>query len=178
MDANGFSDLMPDGLHGVQRGHRFLKHHADVIAADGAELGFRQGQQVLIPQHDMTARLRPLRQQLHRRQRGHGFARAAFAGHGHDLSGIDGQGDIMQDVEPVDRQRQVGDTQQGHLRVTRSRGSSASRSPSPIRFSPSTVRIIAKPGTSAICGAMLTMVCASASMRPQEGVGGCAPSPT
>ena len=169
---------MADGLHRVQRRHRFLKHHADVIAADRAKLGFGQGQQVLIAQHDMTARLRPLGQQLHRRQRGHGFARAAFAGDGHDLSGVDTEGHALEDIEPVDRHRQVGDAKQAHIRRTRNRGSSASRSPSPIRFSPSTVRMIANPGTSAICGAMLTMVCASASIRPQDGVGGCAPSPT
>ena len=65
-----------------------------------------------------------------------------------------------------------------HVRTRRSRGSIRSRSPSPIRLSPSTVRTIASPGNRASHGAIATSVWLSASIRPQDGVGGCAPSPT
>ena len=77
-----------------------------------------------------------------------------------------------------DGEIEVGDGQQTHIRSTRMRGSSRSRRPSPMRLRPSTVRMIAPPGMSARWGAKLTMVCASASIRPQLGRGGCAPSPT
>ena len=58
-----------------------------------------------------------------------------------------------------------------------SRGSSRSRSPSPSRLSPSTDNAIATPGHTASSGAWNISVCASASMRPQLGCGGCVPRP-
>ena len=65
-----------------------------------------------------------------------------------------------------------------HALARRTRGSIRSRSPSPIRFRPRTVSTIARPGTSARWGAREIIVWLSASIRPQDGIGGCAPSPT
>ena len=121
--ADRFRHLLPDGLNRVQRCHRFLENHANVIAARLAKLRFGQRVQVTIPQHDAPLRPGALRHQLHDRQRRHALARAAFAGDRHDLSGVDGEADIMQRVELVDRQVQVLDGQQGHTRATRRRGS-------------------------------------------------------
>jgi hypothetical protein len=59
----------------------------------------------------------------------------------------------------------------------RSRGSSASRKPSPTRLSDSTTRKIASPGQIAIHGALVRKRCAALSMLPQDGAGGCWPSP-
>src|SRR5260370_41803889 len=59
----------------------------------------------------------------------------------------------------------------------RSRGSSASRRPSPTRLNDSTTRKIAKPGHSAIHGALVRKRCAEFSMLPQDAAGGCCPSP-
>src|SRR2546421_9677327 len=56
-------------------------------------------------------------------------------------------------------------------------GSSASRRPSPTRLNDSTTRKIASPGHSAIHGALVRKRCAEFSMLPQEGAGGCCPSP-
>ncbi len=39
-------DLAADGQDRVERGHRFLEDHRDVVAADGAHLGRRQIEQV------------------------------------------------------------------------------------------------------------------------------------
>ena len=81
-------------------------------------------------------------------------------------------------AEEIARGLAGGDEEPRHARIRRMRGSRRSRSPSPIRLSPSTVSTMARPGTSARCGASAIIVWLSASIRPQEGVGGCAPSPT
>ncbi len=39
MDDGGFGDLIPDGEDGVQRRHRLLKDHGDLVAAHRAQLG-------------------------------------------------------------------------------------------------------------------------------------------
>src|ERR1700693_3167940 len=57
------------------------------------------------------------------------------------------------------------------------RGSSASRRPSPNRFSDSTRMKIASPGQTAIHGACDMKFLAVLSMLPQEGLGGCWPRP-
>src|SRR5882724_8454782 len=59
----------------------------------------------------------------------------------------------------------------------RSRGSSASRRPSPTRLNDSTTRKIARPGHSAIHGALVRKRYAELSMLPQDGAGGCWPRP-
>src|SRR5438477_9574087 len=59
----------------------------------------------------------------------------------------------------------------------RSRGSSASRRPSPTRLNDSTTRKIASPGQTAIQGALVRKRCAALSMLPQDGAGGCWPRP-
>src|SRR5215831_10493307 len=56
-------------------------------------------------------------------------------------------------------------------------GSSRSRRPSPRRLSPSTVRAIAPPGNTANHGFIDRKLCASRSMSPQDGCGGCVPRP-
>src|SRR5439155_2683124 len=56
-------------------------------------------------------------------------------------------------------------------------GSSRSRSPSPSRLSPSTVRAMAPPGNTANQGFIDRKFCASLSMSPHDGCGGCVPRP-
>src|SRR5256886_9598296 len=67
--------------------------------------------------------------------------------------------------------RVIGDV--GHART-----SSASRKPSPMRLTASTVRPIASPGKSDTHGATRSRSRPSATLAPQEGGGGGAPSPT
>src|SRR5688572_536472 len=59
----------------------------------------------------------------------------------------------------------------------RSRGSMASRSPSPNRLNPRTTRPIARPGKTEIQGAVLRKSRPSEIIEPQDGVGGWAPRP-
>src|SRR5436305_7183236 len=68
----------------------------------------------------------------------------------------------------------------GHAEALRphlSRGSRASRRPSPRRLNDSTVRKIARPGHTAIQGALTRKRCAELSMLPHDGAGGCWPRP-
>src|SRR5690606_2085437 len=58
-----------------------------------------------------------------------------------------------------------------------SRGSSASRKPSPRRLKPSTTRKIAPPGKIDIQGACVMKFFAVFSIEPQDGLGGCWPRP-
>src|SRR5690348_8307840 len=58
------------------------------------------------------------------------------------------------------------------------RGVRASRSPSPNRLMPTTVRPMASPGNSDTHGATRSRSRPSATIAPHEGVGGAAPSPT
>src|SRR5437588_269379 len=62
--------------------------------------------------------------------------------------------------------------------VGHARTSSASRKPSPMRLTASTVRPIASPGKSETHGATRSRSRPSATIAPQEGVGGGAPNPT
>ncbi len=77
----------------------------------------------------------------------------------------------------TDRSRTSSSGMPGPQRFLARRGSSRSRRPSPSRFSPSTAIAIATPGNTASRGAWNISVCASLSMRPHEGCGGCVPRP-
>src|SRR5206468_5435492 len=65
----------------------------------------------------------------------------------------------------------------GHAIRPKPRTSSASRRPSPSRFSPSTARPIATPGAIETHGATRSKSRPSATIAPHDGVGGCAPRP-
>ena len=176
MDAQHLGHLIADIHQRVQRRHRLLKDHADAVAANPAQLILGQIQQVLFVQQHLSPRLRAMRQQAHDRQRRHRLARAALADQPGDPPGFQLQVNVAQNGAAMDGDGQV--PRLDHACITFSRGSSASRSPSPKRFSPSTVRKMQRPGMTATWGARVTKVCASASIRPQLGVGGCAPRPT
>ena len=52
MNKDRFSDLRADGLHRVQRCHRFLKHHAHHVPAQRAKVLFSDVKDVGVVQHD------------------------------------------------------------------------------------------------------------------------------
>ena len=148
--AQRLAHLRADGLNGVQCGHGFLKDHADVGAANTQPVAFAQMREVAPVQGDGPGRRRPGRQQSDHGERGHRLAGAALAHQPGDLSRRDRQVHVAQDRRAVDRQRQVGKLD--HPRTRRRRGSSASRNPSPSRFSPRTMPTMARPGRIASCG--------------------------
>ena len=52
MDLEHLADLLLDGVERVERGHRLLKNHGNLIAADMAEPVERQRHQILVLESD------------------------------------------------------------------------------------------------------------------------------
>ncbi|MPL75522.1 hypothetical protein SDC9_21346 [bioreactor metagenome] len=178
VDDQRLGHLIADRHQRVERGHRLLKDHPHAGAAQPAQLAFGKRGDLAPGQPDRAGAVRALGQEPHHRQRRHRLARARFADKAEDLARLKVQRDVAQHLGRADADAEAPDRKQAHVSRPRSRGSSASRSPSPRRLSPNTVSTIASPGNSATCGAIATIVCASASIRPQLAVGGCAPRPT
>ncbi len=53
VQAVGFDDLAADIVQGVERGHRLLKNHADVAAADARDVGFAEARNFAIIECDL-----------------------------------------------------------------------------------------------------------------------------
>ena len=75
--------------HGVERGHRLLENHGDVVAAHAAHGAVRRGRKIapLRVRYGRTARAIGLRQQPHDRSAVIDFARAGLAGKAQRLAG-------------------------------------------------------------------------------------------
>src|SRR5277367_504228 len=90
---------MADRQHWIERGHRLLKDHRDLIAADVPHLGLAQAQKIAAGEADRAGDdpSRRRRDQTQDRQRSNTLAAAALAD--------DGEGLARQDVErnPADR---------------------------------------------------------------------------
>ena len=78
---DGFRDLIADGEHRVERGHRLLEDHRQLVAAQIAQASCRQLQQILALEQHLTAGDAPgrLRHEAHDRERGDALAAARFA---------------------------------------------------------------------------------------------------
>ena len=150
VDAQGFGDLVADGAHRVEGRHRFLEDHAKLVAAQGAHLGLWPIEQVDPVKTGSATRARPVGQQLHQRKCRHRLARSAFADQSEGLARLHGKIHIPQDRRAMDIERQA--VHLDHCRTLLSLGSSMSRSPSPIRFSPRTISTMASPGSTASIG--------------------------
>ena len=59
MEPDRLGDLAPDRPGRVQRGHRVLEDHPDVVAADLAHLGLGQGDEVAAVEPDLPAEIWP-----------------------------------------------------------------------------------------------------------------------
>ena len=53
--AHGFGDLVADGQDRIERGHRLLEDHRDLVAADAAHLLVAQRERDLVPRNCMLA---------------------------------------------------------------------------------------------------------------------------
>ena len=148
MQPQRLADLAADRQHRVEARHRLLEDHRDVVAADVAHLAARTVAAGRVPSKRMRAGdlARRLGDQPQDRHRGDRLAAAGFADDGQRLAGVDVEGDA---VDRADRRRpgvremglEVLDFEQRHRAQSRfgQRGSSASRRPSPSRFTASTV---------------------------------------
>ena len=113
--------LLADREDGIQRGHRILKDHRDVVTTYCAHLGIRQLHQIAVFEqhlaaHDFSRR----RNQTHDRQRGHRLAAAAFAHQPQQLAAIEVKADVIYGAHDSRARREMGlqivNFEQVHLR--------------------------------------------------------------
>ena len=94
----GFTDLLLDGVHGVQRRHGLLKDHGDVLAAQLAQRRGGEGGDVHLPavallkaDGALTAHSQRKGEQSHDRGAGNALAAAGLAHHAEVLPFADGE---------------------------------------------------------------------------------------
>ena len=100
--------LPPDREDRIQRGHRLLEYHADLVAADFAHGGRVGGSEVdrlpvgTVEVHG-TGRDAAAAEidEAHDRQRGDGFAGAGLADHAERLAGLNGEADVAHAGNPA-----------------------------------------------------------------------------
>ncbi len=185
----------PTRIKRIQSRHGFLKDHPDIPAADAAQLTFTLAAERLAAPAHRSHRTRPRGQQLHDGERRHRFSRSRCADQAENLAGAELERQVLDDVRRADRHAQrvyfqesrigaspgilaLGTLALGLRRLAHGMRSRRRRKPSPSKFKPRTNNTTAMPGKSARDGARAVSVCASLSIRPQLGVGGCAPRPT
>ena len=183
MQLQDFDDLVLDRVQRIERGHRLLEDHGDLVAAHLAQLLFAHGQQVGALEQDLAGGMAGagVGQKLQHRQRRDRFAGAGFTDQRHGLA----LGDIEGDV--VDRDRlaaalaegdaEVLDAEQGrfaHLNVLR--GSKASRVASPTKTSSDSISEMTTNPDMPSQGA-LRLRCACFSNSPSEAEPGGRPKP-
>ncbi len=103
---DGFGDLLSNGAHRAHRGHRFLKNHRNLVAADVADfisLGIQVGQidhfaedvavlfHLSVKEHIALDNFSRRRNQAQQRKRGDALAAAAFSHHAHRLTALNVQ---------------------------------------------------------------------------------------
>ena len=81
METHGLGDLVAHREHRVERRHRLLEDHRDLVAPDLRHLVLGELREVAALEHDRRGRLDPARQvdQPHDRERGHRLAAAGLA---------------------------------------------------------------------------------------------------
>src|SRR5690606_15836551 len=155
VQAQRLADLVADGIDRVQRGHRLLEDHRDLVAADAPQRRFVARGEVRAAQADRAALdAAGRRHQPHDRQGGHALAAAGFAYQAQRLAGHQRKADLVEHrgaaAARVERHGQALDLEYrrgGIHSRPRSVGLSASFRPSPIRLTASTVRKMAAPGS-------------------------------
>ncbi len=119
VQANGFGDLAADGHRGVERGHRVLEDHRDLVRADVPHLAFGRRDDVLVADQDAPGGdVADVRQELHDRQPDRALAapgltdqaQAFTLGNGerHPVDSPDGRGAEVEFGVEVDYVENVG----------------------------------------------------------------------
>ena len=96
--AQALGDLLADGQHRIERGHRLLEDEADLLGADLVQFIAGERHQVAALEHDLALddAARRHRDQFQDRHRRDGLAAAGFADDAERLALVDG------DVDAVD----------------------------------------------------------------------------
>ena len=114
-----FAHLLLDRVQRIERGHRLLEDHRDLVAPDVAERARIEGQEVHAVEADAARRVRRggVGQEPQDRQRRHRLARARFADERHGLGLADIEGHIADGVgdgiSAAEIDRQILDRYQG-----------------------------------------------------------------
>ena len=97
VQAHRLGDLVAHGEDRIERGHRLLEDHGDLVAADLAHLFLVELGEVPPLVTDLAADDAPraLLEELHHRQRGDALAAARFADQAHGLAFRDGERDAV-----------------------------------------------------------------------------------
>ena len=106
-------DLLADGQHRIEAGHRLLEDHGDVVAPDLLHRLLGKRQQVAPLQRDPPLDAAGAAgEQAHDRQRGDALARAGFPDDGERLLRVDVEADVAEDLAPaaarVEPRREAG----------------------------------------------------------------------
>jgi hypothetical protein len=108
-----------DRVDRVQRGHRVLEDHRDLVAAQRAELARRGMQDVLAVEEHLAARDRvDLRVEAHDRQAGDALAAAGLANDAESLAILDREADAVDGLDDAvvgaEMRLKVADLEQRH----------------------------------------------------------------
>jgi hypothetical protein len=105
--------LIADSNDRIERRHRILEDHRDVLAPHALHLAVRQGSEVTAHEPNCTADdlCRRFRQQTHYRQCSERLATSGFADDRHSLSGSNRQ------RQPVDRRQHAAPREQRNLKL-------------------------------------------------------------
>src|SRR5262245_16255335 len=188
MQLHDLADLLFDGMQRIERGHRLLEDDGDFFAADSAHIMQRGVQQILAREPDLARGMhrRRVRKQAHDGERRDRLAGAGFTHQGNGLALADAERYAVNGLDGVaagtEVHRQVADVDEGglvqHVRLHRNvlRGSSASRTPSPMKMSRLSRPAMEMKAVMPSQGACrLALPCASNS--PSEGEPGGKPRP-
>ncbi len=155
MEPQRLADLRADRQDRIERRHRLLEDHRDLVAAHKPHRLVVETQQVAAAERHGTADDAAgwLRDQAHDGERRHALAAAGFADDGERLAAAQRERHVVHRLDdalageeegpqPLDREDDVGVCRRGH--PSRCRGSRMSRTASPSRLVPNTTRLIAR----------------------------------
>ena len=109
MQTQRFGNLLANREDRIQRGHRILKDHRDVVTTHGAHLGIRKLQQIAVFEKNLAGDdLSRRRNQTHDRKRRDRLAATAFAHQPQQLAAIEIETDAIDRAHQSRARREMG----------------------------------------------------------------------
>ena len=104
------ADLPADGHDRIERGHRLLEDHGDLVAADAAHGGLVEGDEVDAVEPDGAAddAAGRIGDQAHQGERGDALAAAGFADDGQRLAALEREGHAVDGLDEAGARVEVG----------------------------------------------------------------------
>src|SRR5580698_5875288 len=168
MLSEHFGHLLPDRHDRIEGAHRLLEDHRNRVAAQGTHGWLRKADQVASLEFDPSFECGRRRQQPHDCERGGGFAASRLTHQRQHLVLMHGEAQVVHRVLGAEAHGEPVDLEEGfHRERSLKRGLRASFSPSPSRFSASTVTTSAPPGRAVRYHAVRSISRPSPIMLPQ-----------